>query len=230
MCLSIPKCKALNISRKKIPLKREYHLNGYPLATISEIKDLGITVTNTLHWYQHIKLISSKANRTLCLIRRVCRDITDSDTKKLLYCSIVRPQLEYACELWSPYTAKDKLLLENVQRRATKFILNYPRDISYRDRLVKLSLLPLEYRREMKDLVLIYNARAGHIDLGHQYFFCQNVGLKKTRNSSEINYKIPRAKQNYLKHSFFYGSINFWKNYQRISKAWPHLVLLKGGF
>ena len=51
--------------------------------------------------------------------------------------------------------SKDKLLLENVQRRATKFILNYPRDMSYRDWLVKLSLLPLEYRREMKDLVLI---------------------------------------------------------------------------
>ena len=103
------------------------------------------------------------------------------------------------------------------------------RNMSYRDRLVKLSLLPLEYRREMKDLVLIYNARAGYIDLGHQYFFYQNVGLTKTRNSSELNYKIPHGKQNYLKHSFYYRSINFW-NYQRISKAWPHLVLLKGGF
>ena len=157
-------------------------------------------ITNTLQWSQHIKLISSKVNRTLDLIRRVCRDITDPDTKKVLYCSIVRPQLEYACELWSPYTSKDKLLLENVQRRATKFILNYPRDMSYRDRLVKLSLLPLEYRREMKNVVLIYNARAGHIDLGHQYFFCQNVVRQKTRNSSELNYKIPHAKQNYLKH------------------------------
>ena len=68
MCLSIPKCKALNISRKKTPTKREYHLNGSPLATVSEIKDLGITVTNTLQWSQHIKLISSKANRTLGLI------------------------------------------------------------------------------------------------------------------------------------------------------------------
>ena len=88
--------------------------------------------------------------------------------------------------------------------------MGYPRDMSYRDRLVKLSLLPLEYRREMKDLVLIYNARAGHIDLGHQYFFCQNVVRQKTRNSSELNYKIPHAKQNYLKHSFFYRSINVW--------------------
>ena len=55
------------------------------------------------------------------IIRRVCRDNNDPDLKKLLYCSIVRQELEYSCELWSPYTSKDKLLLENVQRRATMF-------------------------------------------------------------------------------------------------------------
>ena len=38
-------------------------------------------------------------------------------------------------------------------------------------RLFKHSLIPLEYRRDMKDLVLIYNARAGHGDLGHQDLF-----------------------------------------------------------
>ena len=41
-------------------------------------------------------------------------------------------------------------------------------------------------------------------------FFCQTVVRQKTRNSSELNYKIPHAKQNYLKHSFYYRSINFW--------------------
>ena len=102
---------------------------------------------------------------------------------------------------------KDNLLVENVQRRATKFILNYPRDMSYRDRLVKLSLLPLEYRREVKDLELIYNARAGHIDLGHQYVFYQTVEWQKMHNSRELNYQIPHTKQNYLKHSFYYTMI-----------------------
>lgn len=89
MCLSIPKCKALNISRKKIQTKQEYYHNGSPLATVSEIKDLGITFTNTLQRSQHIKQISAKENRPLGLIRRVCRDINDPDIKKLLYCSIV---------------------------------------------------------------------------------------------------------------------------------------------
>ena len=44
----------------------------------------------------------------------------------------------------------------NSQPRPIKFILNYPRDISYRDRLRKLSLLQLEYRRKIQDLVLKY--------------------------------------------------------------------------
>jgi len=59
-------------------------------------------------------------------------------------------------------------------------------------------------------LVLIYNARAGHADLDHQDFFCKAVGRQKTRNSSELNYQIPHAKQNYLKHSFYYRSIHSW--------------------
>ena len=49
--------------------------------------------------------------------------------------------------------------------------MNYPRDMSYKDWLFKLSLLPIENPREMKDLVSIYNARASQIDLGHQDFF-----------------------------------------------------------
>ena len=71
----------------------------------------------------------------------------------------------------------------------------------------------------MKDLVLIYNTRAGYIDLGHQDFFCQTVVRQKTRNSSEFNYQIPHAKQNYLKHSFYYRSIDFWNKLPRDIKS-----------
>ena len=59
---------------------------------------------------------------------------------------------------------KDKLLQENVQRRATKFILNYPKDMSYKDRLLNFDLLPLEYRTDLKDLVLILKAKVGYVD------------------------------------------------------------------
>ena len=71
----------------------------------------------------------------------------------------------------------------------------------------------------MKDLVLIYDARAGYIDLGHHDFFHQTVVRQKTRNSSELNYQIPHTKQNYLKHSFYYRSINLWNKLPREIKS-----------
>ena len=66
--------------------------------------------------------------------------------------------------LWSLYTLNHRLQIENVQRRATKFILNYlPREMSYIDRLSAISLLPLEHRREILNLVLLFKFRTGLI-------------------------------------------------------------------
>jgi hypothetical protein len=59
-----------------------------------------------------------------------------------------------------PYSAKQRKLIETVPRRATKFIANYPpRDVTYRDRLVSLNILPLEHRRELYDLTLLYKIK-----------------------------------------------------------------------
>ena len=52
-------------------------------------------------------------------------------------------------------------LVENVQWRATRFILNYLRDMSYTERLVKTNLLPLDLRREISDLLLLHKSRNG---------------------------------------------------------------------
>ena len=50
------------------------------------------------------------------------------------YKSVVRPHLEYASRVWSPMLKKDKILIENVQRRAT-LLLKCLKHMSYEDRL-----------------------------------------------------------------------------------------------
>ena len=87
----------------------------------------------------------------LNVLYRTCRDITDIGTKKLLYTAWVRSRLEYASVVWSPHTKRNINNLVQVQRRATRFILG--RDYSEHERLSKLNLLPLQYRRELNDLV-----------------------------------------------------------------------------
>ena len=100
----------------------------------------------------------SKANKTLGLIKRISRGITDFTARRLLYCTLVRPKLEYASNVWSPSAVKHRSLIENVQRRAdevhSKFEDEqrssfYPKEMTYRERLITTNLLPLEFRREI---------------------------------------------------------------------------------
>ena len=71
----------------------------------------------------------------------------------LLFNSLVRPILEYCCELWSPYKIKDIVMLEQVQRNFTfKIIQN--KNLDYWERLVELEISSLQRRREK--LILLY--------------------------------------------------------------------------
>ena len=51
-----------------------------------------------------------------------------------LYKSIVRPHLEYAATMHTPFYKKDMIVIENVQGRATKLVSTI-RHLSYQERL-----------------------------------------------------------------------------------------------
>ena len=129
MLFNTDKCKTVSISRKKSTDGATYYTGGTALENDKSVKDLGITVFDYLNWRQHITF---QANRHLGRIKRPCENFKDVDTRRTLYYSLVLPQLEFSSQLWSPSQINHKLLLENVQRRATKFILNYPEDMSYK--------------------------------------------------------------------------------------------------
>ena len=76
-----------------------------------------------------------------------------SPTLRSLYVTLVRSHLEYASEIWSPKSVTMIKRIERVQRRATKLMLP---NLSYNERLKRLDLLALVYRREVKDLSSFY--------------------------------------------------------------------------
>ena len=77
------------------------------------------------------------------------------ETIKLLYCSLVRPHLEYAVTSWCPYLEKDMNEIEKTQRRATKLIPKL-HDLEYSHRLARLKLTDLKTRRARGDLIQMY--------------------------------------------------------------------------
>ena len=75
---------------------------------------------------------------------------------------MVRPHLEYACEVWSPHQEYLKDLIEAVQRRATRQMI---KNKSYMDRLKELKLLTLTSRRKLLDLTFFFRCLHGQCDL-----------------------------------------------------------------
>ena len=79
------------------------------------------------------------------LIRRTFQHL-DAETFIPLYKTFVRSHMDYAHSVWATYKQKHIEEIEKVQRRATKQIPGM-RNLSYPDRLKKLKLHTLSYRR-----------------------------------------------------------------------------------
>ena len=91
--------------------------------------------------------------------------------KKQLYLTLVRSQLIYYSQLWRPFLIKDIMILERVQRRATKFILNNYTS-PYKSRLTRLNSFPVMYQYELNDLLFFiksYKAPSAHFDIRCQF-------------------------------------------------------------
>ena len=174
--------------------------------------DFGITVTYNLSWNNHINKIVNKANKLSGILKRSCPLLTDSAIRRTLYLSHVKSQLCYASEVWSPVLSIDKINLERVQRRATSWILRIKKgDMSYKERLLSLNLLPLVYNREIKDLTYFYKLLHGFNNLNVLDFvsFVNHTRTHHCKNPSLV-LKVPRCKKSTFQSSFFNRIVPLW--------------------
>ena len=90
----------------------------------------------------------------LALIQRNLK-ISSIETKELAYEALVRPQLEYASTVWSPWQQglTTMIVKEKVQQCAARFVFNdYSYNSSVTDMLSKLQWDSLELRRKKSRL------------------------------------------------------------------------------
>ena len=152
MEFNVDKCKIMHMGRSNP--KHNYSMDGAELTKTVKEKDLGVLVEDNLEFDQHIKGIVGRANRMLGLIK-IGFACLDQEVFMNLYPVLVRPQLEYCVQVWSPYKRKHINLIERVQRRATKLVPAL-RDLPYEERLLRLKLTTLEERRARGDMILTY--------------------------------------------------------------------------
>ena len=83
---------------------------------------------------------------------------------------MVRPLLEYNTSVWFPLSLTDEHRIEKVQRRATRSV-PYLQRLSYPQRLSRLQLPSLKFRRRRNDLVNVFRIIKGVDDVDPNLFF-----------------------------------------------------------
>ena len=120
----------------------------------TEEKDLGVWFAESLSPEKHINKVVGETYNLLRNIR-IAFAYLDEDMMRKIFVTLIRPKLEYAAVVWSPWLKKDIGRIERIQRAATKMVLRL-KDFTYEERLRELNLLSLEKRRERGDLIMIY--------------------------------------------------------------------------
>ena len=169
---NVDKCKVMHLGGRHNN-HAKYFMKGRVLEETVEEKDLGVWISNDLKFTTHIAKSVSKANQILGLIRRSFTYL-DCELMRLLFTALVRPHLEYGNVVWHPYLQKDIQMLERVQHRATRMVPGLAKQ-QYEDRLKRMNLPSLVYRRARGDLIEvfkymhgIYNCDSSQILPGHR--------------------------------------------------------------
>ena len=200
-----------------------YHLGSSDLKETTEEKDLGVLINKSLKTSSQCAAAAKKGNRALGLIKRTFAYRSREVILKL-YKSLVRPHLDYAVQAWNPHLEKDKKVLENVQRRATKLIPAL-RDLPYEERLTRLHLTTHETRRERADLLQTYRIM-NQIDRIDPDAMFTKTGYQGTRGHSQKLAKS-RPRLDIRKHFYSQRVVDTWNKLPESAIKAPTLLCFK---
>ena len=109
MEFNLSKCQVIHITRSKNPIPTQYTLYNCILESESSAKYLGVDISSHLSWDTHINRISKNAKTThLSFLGETSRFTPNH----LIFCLLVRLQLEYCSTVWCPFTDSNISKLE----------------------------------------------------------------------------------------------------------------------
>ena len=208
----------MNINTKKTkemllgPMKNNQlpalQLNGQSIERVKTYKLLGLHVTDSLRWNEHVSSICSRAAQRLHFLNQLKRAAMSTDDLLYYYQSVVRPVTEYACVVWHTSLTKGQTkLLESVQKRAVRIIFGNDFDAATE----ALNVLPsLAERRDQLNRQF-FQSLLNPSSCIHELIPQRRDDDVTSKLRHALQYPPPRAKTEHFKKSTIIYALN---NYQ----------------
>ena len=185
-----------------------YTLGDNELKRVSVQKDLGIFIDSRLTFVPHVDSLVRKANRMCGLVWRNFRSLKSEAVLRTLYCSLIRPHLEYCTVVFNSISEYQAQRIERVQHRFLKFMnrnLNHHDDASnldYIDLCDRYRLPTLKLRRNVNDCLFLYKHLHNHFTVTDSNPFGLHTPTVRTRHAREHILHVPRSRIEVTKRGF----------------------------
>ncbi|MCG8115263.1 MAG: reverse transcriptase family protein [Candidatus Thiodiazotropha taylori] len=202
------KCQVLHITRNKDIIMHQYKLCARVLESVSDAKYLGLDLSSDLNFNTHISRATTSANKSLGFLMRNITTLNER-VKELAYNAMVRPRLEYASTVWCPHTKTNIDKVEQVQRRAARWVKREYSPLSGVTALQKdLVWRSLEHRKYDARLITFYKIvhKIVAIELPHYI----QTPSRFTRHKHPLSFRQLQVNTDFLKFSFYPQCITLW--------------------
>ena len=141
-----------------------------------------------------------------------------------LYKALVRSHLDYAISIRSPYKQKYKDAIDNVQRRTTKQLPSM-KNFPYEERLERLKLPTLAYRRTRGDMIEVYKLLQGKYDsdVSNIVKLHKDSDTREGTRGHSLKLFIERSRTNVRKESFSVRVTRLWNDLQEAVVTAPRV-------
>lgn len=208
LVLNTNKSHSITFTRKIKVLNFYYNIDNRYLDKVDSVKYLGVTFTRDFSFNLHIQSVINKSTSKLFFLSRNLKFV-EKDIRILAFNTYIKPLLEYAVPIWDPHTALWTDKLQNIQRKAIRFINNNWRwSSSPTEMLREVQWIPLGTQRKIIRLKFLFQIIKGFYHIDSNYFRFRHQSNLRLYNDSQI---VPYfCRTNIFKYSFFPRTISEW--------------------
>ena len=217
------KCQVIRITNKRDIIIGIYNIHGVILQFTNSVKYLGVTIDSKLSFKEQCNNVCHRAHFMLSFLERNFSRCPQK-IKEQCYFALVRPLVEYGCTAWDPHDNDKILLLEQINKRAARFVTgnNLREHGQTLKNMVTLGWPPLSDRRGRAKLSMLYRIRNDLIFVPHDHL------IGNSRNSKPDFYVPPSSSVDAHLYNFSSSAGRLWNTIPSELKSSPSLDIFKG--
>ena len=193
----------IHSSRRRSLSPLDVQLSGTHIQQVQNYKYLGVVISDTLSWSQHIDLVRSKAAKGIGLLHQLSWFLP-RQALCTMYNAYILPHLTYADAVWGTCTQGQSKSLEHLQNYAACIILHRRVGASATDMRWELNWPTLASRRAVSEAVAVYQSVSGRgpAYLSALFQQCARTHQHVTRSASCRGICVPQVRTELRKKAF----------------------------